>query len=344
VSSVGRIWEALANRSNASETAEGWTFRRLQLDSACAVLGALRQPEGTPAILIEVNTRALGNVVEYPSAKGFEVYPEPVTLGPRGRARLCLVLADENYREVFEVLANDVAERLSSTSEEPVAIRALLARLNVWQAFMRKHSGTSLAREEQVGLFGELLFLSEHLLKFLEPSDAIDAWKGPFGGTQDFDLRGRCVEVKTTTQQPPISVKINSLAQLDETLVEILFLWCVSLASDKVNGESLPDLVERLRTSIKSEDASAGEKFDASLMVAGYFDAHSKGYDDFRYSIRKTTFFQVEGEFPRIKTSDLRDGIAECNYSLILAECAKFKLSSTEALKLISNQEQKIGS
>ena len=343
MTTVGEIWQALATGNDAAGQGEGWYFRRIHPDSACSVLAALRQPGSVPALLVEVGAGAVEVVGEYPSARGFEVYPESVTSGPRGRTRLCLVLSDTGYRDVFEVLANDVAERIASARGDSEAVRAFMARLHVWQNFMRKHGAHGLGPEAQIGLFGELCFLADHLLDRAPAFDVVDAWKGPIGGNQDFELGGRCVEVKSTTVVPPVSVSIASMTQLDETLVDLLLLCHVSLATDGGGGVSLPELVERLRTTLEIEDASARDGFNAKLIEAGYLDTHSELYSDRRYTVRGTRFFRVADGFPRIASGDLRAGISECRYTVDLAACVPFEVEATEAMAVILNEASEIG-
>ena len=84
------------------------------------------------------------------------------------------------------------------------------------------------------------------------------------------------------------------MTQLDETLVDLLLLCHTSLALDGRNGESLPQLVDRLRTNLNVQDVSALDEFNAKLIEAGYLDSHRELYSDTRYSPRKITFFQGE--------------------------------------------------
>ncbi len=226
---------------------------------------------------------------------------------------------------------------------ESEAVRAFMAWLRVWQNFMRKHGAQGLGQEAQIGLFGELCFLVDHLLDRAPAFDVVDAWKGPIGGNQDFELGARCVEVKSTTVVPPVSVSIASMTQLDETLVNLLLLCHVSLAADGGGGESLPEIVERLRTTIESEDISALDSFNAKLIEAGYLDTHSELYSDRRYTVRGTRFFRVADGFPRIASGDLREGISECTYRVVLAACAPFEVEATEAMAVILNEGSEVG-
>ena len=341
MASAGKIWDELATTSDQGTQKDGWYSRRIYPNAEVGIFLALGQPGAVPALLVEVNATAVGLVREYPSARGFELYPESVTSGPRGRTRLCLVLADTRYRDVLAVVVNDVSERIALTSGESDAVETFIARLHVWQNFMRKHGVQGLANEAQIGLFGELLFLANHLVNRVPAHDLVNAWKGPIGGNQDFDIERRCVEVKCTTVIPPVTVNIASMTQLDETLVESLLLCHVSLVLDSRDGDSLPELVNRVRAMIQVQNVSALDDFNAKLIEAGYLDSHSDLYSDTRYAHRETKFFKVAEGFPRIAAKDLAGGISKCSYTVLLAACAPYEVRDTEAIAAFLNEKEK---
>ena len=330
--SAGAIWDELVTTSDRSALQDGWYLRRIYPEADSGIFVAMRQPGAVPALLVEVDSTAVGVVAEYPSARGFELYPESVIPGPRGRTRLCLVLADARYRDIFEVLVNDVSARIALTTGEGEAVRTFIARLRVWQNFMRKHGVEGLSKEAQIGLFGELLFLADSLVDRVPAHDSVNAWKGPSRESQDFEIGGRCIEVKSTTVVPPVTVNIASMTQLDETLVELLLLCHVSLVLDASNGESLPELVDRLRATIQIQDVSALDDFNAKLIEAGYLDSHSELYSDTRYRHRETNFFKVADGFPRITERDLRGGVSECSYTVLLAACTPYGVEAPRAI------------
>ena len=82
--SAGEIWDDLATASDREAQREGWYLRRIYPDADSGIFVALRQPGAVPALLVEVDATAIGVVGEYPSARGFELYPESVTPGPAG--------------------------------------------------------------------------------------------------------------------------------------------------------------------------------------------------------------------------------------------------------------------
>ena len=333
------IWDELATAGDGVEHQDGWHLRRVFPDADSDIFVALRHPGSVPALLVEVDAIAVRVAGEYPSSRGFELYPETVTPGPRGRTRLCLVLADTRYRDVLDVLVNDVSERIALTPGQEEGVKTFIARLHVWQNFMKKHGVQGLTNVAQIGLFGELSFLADHLFDRLPAHDSVNAWKGPTGGNQDFDIGGRCVEVKSSTVIPPVSVNIVNMTQLDETMVELLLLCHTSLVLDGRNGESLPELVDRLRTAFHVQDVSALDEFNTKLIEGGYLDYHRELYADTRYRHRKTTFFKVTEGFPRITAKDLPVGISECSYKVLLTACAPYEVEVAEAIATLFNEK-----
>lgn len=326
--------------SDSVEINNGWLSRRILPDSDSDIFVALRYPGLVPSLLFEVDAISVKVVAQYPSARGFELYPEIATPGPRGRTRLCLVLSDIHYREVFGVLVNDVSERVAQTSGERECVMTLLSRLRTWQNFMKKHGPEGLTKEARTGLYGELSFLVDHLMLRLGSHDSVNAWEGPVEGNQDFKIGRRCLEVKSTTVIPPTSVRISSITQLDETLVELLLLCHMSLILDEEKGESLPELVDRLRAAIRSQDVSALDEFNTKLIEAGYLDQHRKLYVNTRYKHWSAKFYKVNNSFPRITIEDIRSGISECNYTIFLAACAPYEISVTDAISTLLNEEK----
>jgi hypothetical protein len=288
--------------------------------------------------LIEIGSPAVPPDAEYPSSKGFELFTEIVIPGPNGRVRLCLLLSDRVYREVFEVLCQDVAETVARASSEPGAVQSLLSRLRIWQGFMKRYGPEGLGPEEQTGLFAELSFLRGSVIGKLPALGAVESWKGPVGGVQDFQLPGCSVEVKSTTILPPGNIKISSLSQLDETRVRRLILCHMTLDTGSVSGLTLPEMVQQLRSILGSEDESAVIKFSDCLMEAGYLDIHEGLYSGRRYLVREVHYFEVAGDFPRIQASEVRRGVISGSYSVEFSACLPFEVDAMRVRNLILEQ------
>lgn len=321
----GSLWKDLADEPRGQP---GWYTRRIFPDAVSDIRAAILEPGGTPALLIEVASSAIPTDVAYPSSRGFELSPEIAYPGPNGRVRLCLLLSDRVYRDVFEVLCQDVAGTIAEASSERETVQALLSRLRIWQGFMKRYGPEGLGLEEQVGLFAELTFLMENVIGRLEAFRAVESWKGPAGGVQDFEFPGCSIEVKSTTILPPGPVKISSLSQLDETRVKRLFLCHMAFDTGSVSGLTLPELVQKTRGILGSEDRSAVMMFNESLLEAGYLDIHEGRYSSRRYLVRSVRFFEVTGDFPRIRASEVRTGVLSGSYGIEFSACLPCELDA----------------
>jgi hypothetical protein len=329
---VGSLWKDLAEERPQRP---GWHARRIFPDGRFDIRAAILQPGVTPALLIEVASSAVPPDVEYPSSRGFELFPELVIPGPNGRVRLCLLLSDRAYREVFEVLCQDVTETVIRVSSEPGAVQSVLSRLRIWQGFMKKYGPEGLSPEEQAGLFAELSFLKDNVVGQLPASAAIESWKGPTGGVQDFQLPGCSAEVKSTTILPVANIKISSLSQLDVARVERLILCHMTLDAGGAFGLTLPEAVRDLRSILGAEDESAVIRFNDCLMEAGYLDIHEELYAGRRYVIRELHYFEVAGDFPRIRASEVRRGVVCGAYGIQFSACLPFEVDASRVRSLM---------
>jgi hypothetical protein len=64
----------------------------------------------------------------------------------------------------------------------------------------------------------------------------------------------------------------------------------------------------------------------SKLLEGGYFKDHKNLYET-GYALRQEAFYKVEGDFPRIEERDIRNGIGDVKYSIILSQCSSFVLS-----------------
>lgn len=329
---IGDAWRSIG-ASVCSPS--GWDARRVYPASSCDIFAALGQPGAIPGLLVEIESRTVLSSIRFPGSAGFTVYPEAVTPGPNGKVRLCLMLADNRYADVFEVLIEDVAGAVGEASSDADGLRVFVARLNIWQAFMQKHGPDGLGPEEHAGLFAELVFL-EKLAGNLPVGNAVSSWKGPWGGIHDFDFGGRCLEVKSSATPSRPGFTVSSLIQLDETRVGLLLLCHVMLDIGRgENGDTLPELVERIRDRVGGEDVAALARLDELLIQAGYLDAQSGLYASRRFLVGCLRWFRVAGGFPRIRPSDARPGIVSASYQVSIDACASFALEEREAVNLL---------
>lgn len=311
----------------------GWTARRLFPESRFEILAGRRGSDDAEALLFEVASRSISPASEKPECLGFRLQIEPIEAGPSGRSRLCLVIKDKRYLEVFATLVQDVADRVVAAADESAAVHVLLSRLNTWQRFLERFGLNTLTREEEAGLVGELLVLEMRLIPTLGPACSVRSWRGPLGEPQDYRAGDVAIEVKATTAREPASFQVANLEQLDHDTANRLFVCQILLEIGLDLGVSLPELISRLRTSLAAADPGAVSEFDSLLLEAGYLDLDAPKYQDRRYRIRHQLWYDVRDAFPRLTRATVPSGITSARYSVALAECAPFEIEWNEVCR-----------
>ena len=100
-----------------------------------------------------------------------------------------------------------------------------------------------LAREEELGLAGELTFLLCLMDAGVQPDVVIEGWVGPADAPQDFVLGTGAIEVKASMSSAGFPVRIGSLEQLDDKVASPLFLAAIRFEQTEA-GQSVADLID----------------------------------------------------------------------------------------------------
>lgn len=227
---------------------------------------------------------------------------------------------------LFAVLAADIANKVTSGPAAGAGAR-LIERLLQWQGALRARSD-GLSREAIVGLVGELAIL-DALATSMPPSSAVDAWKGPEDGVQDFYANGVAIEVKATAGSHAL-VPITSLDQLDRRPLRRLALAVVRLVEDPA-GESLTTLVGRARS------VAGGGALESKLALGKWRDQDADKYDELRFRRVGIDIYDVRDDFPSITRAHTPAGIAEAMYRIDARTLVPFQLAS-DALATLARE------
>jgi hypothetical protein len=106
------------------------------------------------------------------------------------------------------------------------------------------------------------------------------------------------------------------------------------LEQQQNSGETLNDIVDSV-TDILRTETIALNKFKSKIYEVGYFDLRRNLYENIGYHIRQDEFYKVEKDFPRIEENDLRIGVGDVKYSIILSQCAPFSISESEVFDIV---------
>jgi len=335
---IEELWLELEAEAKAGNTA-AWLTRFALPNPSQPLLVALETSPSRRALLLPLPKSAIPPKREWPDCRGLEMFSVALS----GDAHLGVRLRDPTCTDVFTTLAEDVAPRVTMAINARAAAASLLGRLRRWQKFLAAGK-EGLSQEQQRGLFGELLFLSTHLLSDLSASAAIGGWRAPQAAHQDFQFMSGAVEVKTTTAKQPQAVRITSERQLDDTGIPSLFLHIVVLDEREVEPgvaggiATLPGLVSDLRLRL-AVDLQVLELFDDHLLEAGYLDSDAPRYEARHFTLRREFTFKVQSAFPRLIDRDLPVGVGDASYELSLAACGPFALPVETMLKVLATPD-----
>jgi hypothetical protein len=233
-----------------------------------------------------------------------------------GRWSMRIYLEEPRLMPVFAELCRDIIEftRKDISSSNPSGL--VLSRIERWLSLMQLQP-VGLSRAQLKGLIGELLVLERELVPVFGPEEAISAWTGPLGTSQDFRLPdGRKLEVKAVDHHAD-RVQINGLEQLDGG-GDPLQLIVVRLDDTGNNAEgaiTASGLVGTLRREL-SQAPAALQSFEELLRFAGWDDAADT--DSLAVRLERTDRYDVDERFPRLTSATVPVGIADSSYTVIL--------------------------
>lgn len=190
----------------------------------------------------------------------------------KSRKLLIIQLSSDINKDIFAYLCDSLIESIENCNTESKAIKVVINRLEKWKSMFAKGTSDGLSVMEQQGLYGELTYLHKLILRdCFSYVDALKLWVGADKASRDFQGNGWAVEVKTISVNNSDQITINGERQLDETLLNKLYLYHLSIELSRMNGQTLNDIVDQIRH-LLSEDLVALNIYNAKLMEAGYFD------------------------------------------------------------------------
>jgi hypothetical protein len=327
---IKQIWDDLTNDKSAKS---GLLFRRYSGEVIPDVYVALQHPEKILCVYFIISKTTEVNILNFSNLQEIQV---DMFASPNDWDKNILIfkLLNFDHKDIFAVLCEDLILSIANETNEKKIIREVLNRFEKWKSLFNKIGLQGLKPEEQRGLFGELYFLRNFLIKENDYLSVITTWTGTEKQIRDFQSGTWAVEVKTTKGNNHQKVQISNERQLDTTNLEDLFLYHISIEQQQSSGETLNDILDSV-SNILSEDTISLNKFKSKIYEAGYFDIHRILYETLGYHIRQEVFYKVENDFPRIEENDIRMGVGDVKYSIILSQCTPFVISENEVFDTI---------
>lgn len=328
---INEIWNQL---SLTNLNSSGLFKIRYSETSKCDLFLGLKCPEKNRMLILQTPSKLAQNFNFKYDFKGvrFEKVYDPDS---SDYILLNLVLIDNLLTDIFNSLINDIIKSITDKEDYKTILKDYSNRLLKWQSLFEKAYFNGLSPEEQRGLFGELYFLRK-LLSGNDLLNVLNLWMGPENQIHDFQNGDCSVEVKTTYGNNHQRIQISSERQLDVSHIGHLFLFHLSLDSRHQDGETLNQMVNSISLLLDS-DSAAMNKFNSKLLAAGYFNHHRELYNDTGYLLRHENYYKVELDFPRIEEADVRHGVGDVKYSIIVSGCQDYLISENLVTETLLN-------
>ncbi len=331
---IDQIWKELEEDSTFFY---GLLLKRYAGSILPDIYVALKGPEKFRCLAASLNTDVKVDIERFSNLTGarIELIPDPEN---PYKKMLILVLLDFRYKDIFSVLCEDLIVNVGFITTESGLVKELINRFERWESLFGRAGLQGLSALEQRGLFGEMILLKKLLGRTSNYIHVLNAWVGCEGALRDFHMSTWGIEVKTTLGNNHQRIHISSERQLDPSNLEDLFLFHVSLEIIQNSGESLNSLVRTIRQTLES-DFRALNKFNAKLAEGNYFDHHQDLYDEIGYAVREETFYKVFKNFPRIEEKDIRAGVGEIRYSIIVSDMSEYQRTESEIFQILKLNE-----
>jgi hypothetical protein len=326
------VWHEL-DQEAAGTTGPALVRRLVEAGAGAELHLAVGVPGAKRYLMVRMPDDWDGDTAGFPKWRGARIGPFQGSERPSPHQFLVIEQGEDSPREVFEVLVADVADAVINRAVGEDVSTVVTGRLDRWKTFFEVSGLVGLSPEAQQGLFGELWFLREHLLPTVGTHSAVSAWDVTHRALHDFQFPGHAFEVKTSSAKQHQRVRIASERQLDTTGLDSLHLVVISISVVQGGGETLTEVVASIRDHLSKSPPTA-RLFEDKLLDEGYMNAHAELYRS-GYAFRTVRVYKVGPGFPRVLESDLKPGVGDVSYSVVLSACEPFRSTLQEALGAI---------
>ena len=271
---ISSLWEIMSQ-----EKSVGLVKRLLPSSSPLKVFATYKYPENICGIAFSCDRKLKLSIDSFYNLKELSVQLF-LDASYQPNRLLTIQLFSDTNKDIFAYLCGNLIETIEKCETEAKAIKLVLNRLEKWKTMFSKGASDGLSITEQQGLYGELMYLHKLALRgVFSYVDTLKIWVGVDKAMRDFQGKDWAVEAKTISINNADQITINGERQLDETLLDKLYLYHLSVEASRMNGQTLNDKVDELRR-LFADDKAALNVFNAKLMEAGYFDPHRDIYKE----------------------------------------------------------------
>jgi hypothetical protein len=329
-----RIWQSL-DEDAGSVDSKGLLKRLIDPNVSPELHLAVSVPDKERFLLVKMPYDWTGDTSTFPRWRGASVFVHLSEERPTQGKYLAIRQGKDSAKEVFEALIADVCDAITASPDRDVE-QLISDRLERWRIFFEDQRQDGLSLEAQQGLFGELHFMREYLFPAIGKAAAIRSWTGSRRANRDFQFDRSAFEVKTSSRKQHHKVIIANERQLDNAGLDELELIFVSLEIIEEAEGDLPQVVAGILDDLQDETVAVSE-FRDKLLEAGYLSIHSNLYRR-SYVSREVSAYRVAEGFPRILEQDLKIGVGDVSYSVMLSACERFRMPVSEAIAHIAHR------
>jgi len=242
---------------------------------------------------------------------------------------IVLELLDSTFNSLFSDLAISLYQSIKNIKNVSEYSSIFIQSFHKWSEFFHENSHDRLNEDTIKGLFGELIILRGLVID--SPSSRINdvllSWHGPYDRGHDFVFDDKNIEVKTKNTAIT-TIKISSEYQLDNEPGKEHELVVVSVERDSVNGISLSDILELIKTSVINKLGDMTIIYNA-VKQKGLTTKNINEYDEYKFMpIKKDTYNALIDGFPKLVKSNIPTQITSVKYKLNLSLMDKYLVKS----------------
>lgn len=321
------IWESINNESR-SNPLQPQIARRIPSNGLFPVFLATDFRKGIRLLYIKLDSDHDIITDNLPRFRGLEISITITSLGEFNNSEFIkFTQSIPNTDNIFELVISDVCDKIIHLQNRINLNAALTRVLNEWKIFFEKQENEILSIGSQKGLVGELYFLKDYLFQKYSFAESLFCWTGSDRTNHDFQMLNNAVEIKATSGKQHKKFTISSEKQLDSIGLEHLYLSLFSLnLHSNMPDRTLPALIREIHTQIQ-DDPIATFQFQIKLAKYGYNEALAEKYT-VGFSLFDMKFFEIAEGFPRLLQRNLPDGVGDLKYSVVVAACTPFEITT----------------
>lgn len=230
-----------------------------------------------------------------------------------GKYAVCFILLNASLKETFISLCWDIMLSTYKAKDKKTGNEAAVRRFGIWLIMLAKGAGGGLSDNSAKGLLGELLVLLKICIPQYGAAKSANGWIGPLHSDRDFEYEDKWYEVKSAASVSEY-ISISSFDQLDTDNTGQLVVCRLDKTGDAdPSGISLNKAVQEI-FNLLEEDHNAYTTFSIRLMLSGFKSDDPRA--DERFLFCGFELFNVEGDFPRIRKTQLSPVIENGEYRL----------------------------